>query len=55
MAAPPLHASVVFVCGALDLRRRVVKRLLNEAQVVNCGTIESPADADLWVKAHATR
>jgi len=55
VAAPPSHASVVFVCGALDLRRRVVKRLLNEAQVVNCGTIESPADADLWVKARAAR
>ena len=55
VAAPPAHASVVLVCGALDLRRRLVKRLLNEAQVVNCGTIESPADADLWVKARAAR
>lgn len=53
--APPPHATVVFVCGALDLRRRVVKRLLAEAQVVNCGTIESEADADLWVKARAAR
>jgi DNA polymerase-3 subunit delta len=55
IAAPPSHATVVFVCGALDLRRRVVKRLLAEAQVVNCGTIESEADADLWVKTRAAR
>jgi DNA polymerase III subunit delta len=55
VAAPPSHATVVFVCGALDLRRRVVKRLLAEAQVVNCGTIETEADADLWVKARAAR
>jgi DNA polymerase-3 subunit delta len=55
IGAPPAHATVVFVCGALDLRRRVVKRLLKEAQVVDCGTIESEADAARWVKAHAVR
>ena len=55
VAAPPSHATVVFVCGSLDLRRRVVKRLLAEAHVVNCGTIETEADADLWVKARAAR
>jgi DNA polymerase III delta subunit len=55
IAAPASHATVVFVCGSLDLRRRVVKRLLAEAQVVNCGTIETEADADLWVKARAAR
>jgi DNA polymerase-3 subunit delta len=53
--SPPGHATVVFVCGALDLRRRVVKLLLKEARVVNCGTIESEADADLWVKTRAAR
>ena len=53
--SPPGHATVVFVCGPLDLRRRVVKLLLKEAQVVNCGTIESEADADLWVKTRAAR
>jgi len=52
---PPPHAAVVFVCGALDLRRRVVQRLLKEAQVVNCGTIENPADAERWVKARVAR
>jgi DNA polymerase-3 subunit delta len=53
LAAPPDHATVVFVCGALDLRRRVVKQLLQAAQVVNCGTIGDEADAERWVKARA--
>lgn len=53
---PPDHATVVFVCGgALDKRRRVVKLLLKEAQVVNCGTIENEGDAERWVKARAAR
>ena len=53
IAHPPDHATVVFVCGALDLRRRVVKQLLQAAQVVNCGTIGDEADAERWVKARA--
>ena len=47
---PPGHATVVFVCGALDQRRRLVKLLLKEAQVVDCGTIEDSAGAERWVK-----
>lgn len=50
---PPPHATVVFVCGPLDLRRRVVKQLMQEAQVVDCGTIGDEADAERWVKARA--
>lgn len=53
--AAPAHATVVFVCGGLDLRRRVVKRLLKDAQVVDCGTIETEADAERWVRARAAR
>jgi DNA polymerase-3 subunit delta len=52
--APP-HATVVFVCGPLDMRRRVVKLLLKMAQVVDCGSIETEADAERWVKARAAR
>jgi DNA polymerase-3 subunit delta len=52
---PPGHATVVFVCGALDKRRSLVKLLLKEAQVVDCGTIEDPAGAERWVKARAER
>jgi DNA polymerase-3 subunit delta len=52
---PPPHATVVFVCGALDQRRRVVRLLLKEAQVVDTGTIAGAADAEQWVKVRAAR
>ena len=52
---PPAHATVVLVCGPLDQRRRLVKLLLKEAQVVDCGTIADTADAERWVKARAER
>jgi DNA polymerase-3 subunit delta len=52
---PPAHATVVLVCGPLDQRRRLVKLLLKEAQVVDCGTINDAADAERWVKARAER
>ena len=55
LKAPPSHASIVFVCGPLDMRRRVVKLLLKDAQVVDCGTIADEADAERWVKARAAR
>ena len=52
---PPPHATIVFVCGALDMRRRVVKMLLKDGQVVDCGTIADAGDAERWVKARAAR
>ena len=52
---PPRHATVVFVCGPLDRRRRVIQLMLKVAHVVDCGTIESEADAQRWVKARAAR
>ena len=52
---PPPHATVVFVCGPLDQRRRLIKLLLKEAQVVDCGTITDAADAERWVKTRAER
>ena len=55
LKAPSPYATVVFVCGALDMRRRVVKLLVKEAQVVNTGSIEDTAGAELWVKARAAR
>src|SRR4030095_11353745 len=42
---PPAHATIVFVCGPLDQRRRLVKLLLKEAHVVDCGTITDSEDA----------
>jgi len=52
---PPGHATVVFVCGPLDKRRRIVSLLVKEAQVVDCGTIADSADAERWVRARAER
>ena len=53
--APPAHATVVFVCGALDRRRRAVKLLADRAAVVDCGTIEDAGDAERWIKTRAAR
>ena len=55
LKAPPSHSTIVFVCGALDMRRRVVKLLVKDAQVVSCGAIADEADAERWVKARAAR
>jgi DNA polymerase-3 subunit delta len=53
--APPQHATVVFVCGSLDMRRRIAKLLVKEAQVIDCGTLEHEADAERWLRARAAR
>jgi DNA polymerase III delta subunit len=53
--SPAPHATVVFVCGALDRRRNIVKLLLKEAHVVDCGTIDDAADAERWLKARTAR
>jgi DNA polymerase III subunit delta len=53
--APPSHATVVLVCGPLDRRRRMIQLLLKVAHVVDCGTIETEADAQRWVKTRAAR
>jgi DNA polymerase III subunit delta len=56
VAAPPAHAVVVFICGAEpDRRRRVVKRLVSDAQVVVCGLEATAAEAETWVKTQAAR
>jgi DNA polymerase-3 subunit delta len=52
---PPLHATVVFVCGPVDRRRKAVKLLLERAAIVDCGTIENAADAERWVKVRAAK
>jgi DNA polymerase-3 subunit delta len=51
--SPPDHATVVFVVGSLDMRRRIPKLLVKVGQVVNCGTIEDEAAAERWIKARA--
>jgi len=52
---PSPHATVVFVCGSLDMRRRISKTLARQAQVVDCGTIADASDAERWIKARAAR
>jgi DNA polymerase-3 subunit delta len=52
---PPPHATVVFVCGALDQRRRLIKMLIKAAHVVDTGTIGDAADAEQWIKVRAAR
>lgn len=52
---PPPHATVVFVCGPLDDRRRAVKLLRKQAEVVDCGSIDDAAGAELWVKVRAAK
>ena len=52
---PPPHASVVFVCGHVDNRRRMVALLRKLASVVDCGTIGDDADAERWVKTRAAK
>ena len=55
LQSPAETTTIVFVCGALDMRRRIVKKLVNVAQVINCGHIENEADAERWVKVRAAR
>jgi DNA polymerase-3 subunit delta len=55
LASAPESTTVVFVFSALDMRRRVVKKLANLAQVIDCGVIENEADAERWVKIRAAR
>jgi DNA polymerase-3 subunit delta len=49
------HATVVFVCGAVDMRRKLFKLMLKRGHVVDCGTIADTADAERWVNARAAQ
>jgi DNA polymerase-3 subunit delta len=55
LASPAPHATVVFVCGSLDMRRRVSKALVRDGYVVDCGTIEDPAAAERWITTRAAQ
>jgi DNA polymerase III subunit delta len=55
LQSPADTTTVVFICGVIDKRRRVVRKLMNVAQVINCGVIENEADAERWVKVRAAR
>ena len=48
---PPDHVTLVLVSEALDKRRRINKLLLSKATVVQCGSLESVADVERWVRS----
>jgi DNA polymerase III subunit delta len=52
-ARPEKETTLVVVAGPLDKRSKMYKLLVKHATLVECGTIESPADAERWVKNRA--
>jgi DNA polymerase III delta subunit len=48
---PERLTTLVFVAGQLDANRRIVKLLRKHAVMVDCGTLETGADAARWIKA----
>ena len=53
--SPEPLTTLVFAAGALDANRRLVKLLRKHAIAVDCGTLESAADAGRWIKAQLER
>lgn len=49
--SPEPLTTLVFVAGPLDGNRRLVKQLRKRAVTVDCGSLESVADATTWIKA----
>jgi DNA polymerase III delta subunit len=48
---PEPLTTLVFVAGPLDGNRRLVKLLRKQAESVDCGTLDSAADAATWIRA----
>jgi DNA polymerase-3 subunit delta len=48
--SPEPLTTLVFVAGALDANRRLVKALRKRAVVVDCGTLENEAQAARWIQ-----
>jgi DNA polymerase III subunit delta len=51
---PDKETTLVLVAGSVDKRSRMYKLLVKHAVLVECGTIESLADAERWVKNRVT-
>lgn len=51
VAAPELLTTLVLDAPSLDRGRRITKLLLQKAMVVDCGTLETAADAARWITA----
>jgi DNA polymerase III subunit delta len=50
LGSPEVQTTLVFVSGTLDKRLRIFKLLSRHTTLVECGVIESPADAERWVR-----
>ena len=46
---PEPMTTLVFVSGALDANRRIVKLLRKHADVVDCGSLHDPREAATWI------
>jgi DNA polymerase-3 subunit delta len=46
---PEPMTTLVFVSGPLDGNRRIVKLLRKQADVVDCGTLHDPREANIWI------
>jgi len=47
---PEPMTTLVFVSGPLDANRRIVKLLRKHADLVDCGSLESPREAAIWIQ-----
>lgn len=47
---PEPMTTLVFVAGGLDGNRRLVKLLRKQADCVDCGSLQSPRDAAMWIQ-----
>jgi len=50
IAAPPRETTLVIVTGSVDRRSRLFKLLAKQAVLVECGVLESAADAERWIR-----
>jgi DNA polymerase-3 subunit delta len=50
LESPEPMTTLVFVAGALDANRRLVKLVRRRAIVVDCGALETAADAARWIQ-----
>jgi DNA polymerase III delta subunit len=50
LQAPEALTTLVFVAGPLDANRRLVKLLRKHAAIVDCGSLDSVADAAKWIR-----
>lgn len=55
LESPEPMTTLVFVAGPLDGNRRLVKLLRKHAEVVDCGSLETSADAAKWVRTRLER